>query len=113
MAMRWRRAAALRRAAPARPSLPRPPSPLDPGRAGVRAEDHPCNPVPTSARPCSPSHWPCPRCRGAIRRRPGPATDLDRLVVTATRTAITADAALAAVEVIDRDQIERSSALAA
>ena len=41
---------------------------------------------------------------------PAPATDLDRLLVTATRTAITADAALAAVEVIDREQIERSSA---
>ena len=41
---------------------------------------------------------------------PAPATDLDRLVVTATRTAITADAALAAVEVIERDEIERSSA---
>src|SRR5690606_28139133 len=30
-------------------------------------------------------------------------TDLDNVVVTATRTAITADASLAAVEVIDRD----------
>ena len=38
------------------------------------------------------------------------ATDLDNVVVTATRTAVTADAALAAVEVIDRAQIERSSA---
>ncbi len=38
------------------------------------------------------------------------AKDLDNVVVTATRTAITADAALAAVEVIDRTQIERSSA---
>ncbi len=38
------------------------------------------------------------------------ATDLDNVVVTATRTAITADAALAAVEVIDRAQIERSGA---
>ena len=38
------------------------------------------------------------------------ARDLDNVVVTATRTAITADAALAAVEVIDRSQIERSSA---
>ncbi|MEO6226807.1 MAG: TonB-dependent vitamin B12 receptor [Thermomonas sp.] len=38
------------------------------------------------------------------------ATDLDNVVVTATRTAITADAALAAVEVIDRKQIEYSGA---
>jgi vitamin B12 transporter len=38
-------------------------------------------------------------------------TDLDRLIVTATRTAITADAALAAIEVIDRSEIARSSAL--
>ena len=40
----------------------------------------------------------------------GDATDLDNVVVTATRTAITADAALAAVEVIDRTEIEHSSA---
>ena len=38
------------------------------------------------------------------------ATDLDNVVVTATRTAITADAALAAVEVIDRQQIDHSGA---
>ena len=38
------------------------------------------------------------------------AKDLDNLVVTATRTAITADAALAAVEVIDREQLDASSA---
>ncbi len=38
------------------------------------------------------------------------ATDLDNVVVTATRTAITADAALAAVEVVDRTEIEHSSA---
>ena len=38
------------------------------------------------------------------------AKDLDNVVVTATRTAITADAALAAVEVIDRAQLDASSA---
>jgi len=38
------------------------------------------------------------------------ARDLDNVVVSATRTAITADAALAAVEVIDRSAIERSAA---
>ena len=38
------------------------------------------------------------------------AKDLDNVVVTATRTAITADAALAAVEVIDRKDIEQSTA---
>ena len=38
------------------------------------------------------------------------AKDLDNLVVTATRTATTADAALAAVEVIDRDELDASSA---
>ena len=40
----------------------------------------------------------------------GAATDLDGLVVTGTRTAVTADQSLAAVEVIDRRQIERSQA---
>ena len=40
----------------------------------------------------------------------GTPTDLDNVLVTATRTAITADAALAAVEVIDRGEIEHSSA---
>lgn len=38
------------------------------------------------------------------------ARDIDHVVVTATRTATTAEAALAAVEVIDREQIERGSA---
>ncbi|QIL19776.1 TonB-dependent vitamin B12 receptor [Thermomonas sp. HDW16] len=38
------------------------------------------------------------------------AKNLDNVVVTATRTAITADAALAAVEVIDRKEIEQSTA---
>ena len=38
------------------------------------------------------------------------AKDLDNLVVTATRTATTADATLAAVEVIDRRQLDASSA---
>ncbi len=38
------------------------------------------------------------------------ARDLDNVVVTATRTATTADDALAAVEVIDRKDIERSAA---
>ena len=39
-----------------------------------------------------------------------PAKDLDNVVVTATRTAITADASLAAIEVIDRKDIEQSAA---
>lgn len=38
------------------------------------------------------------------------ATDLDKVIVTATRTATTVDAALAAVEVIDRAAIDASSA---
>ncbi len=38
------------------------------------------------------------------------ATDLDEVVVTATRTALTADDSLAAIEVISRAQIERSAA---
>ncbi|MEQ1512858.1 MAG: TonB-dependent vitamin B12 receptor [Lysobacteraceae bacterium] len=38
------------------------------------------------------------------------ADDLDEIVVTATRTAITTDAALAPVEVIDREAIARSQA---
>lgn len=38
------------------------------------------------------------------------ASKLDAVVVTATRTAVTVDDALAAVEVIDRDDIERSQA---
>ena len=40
----------------------------------------------------------------------GRATELDEIIVTATRTATTTDAALAAVEVIDRAAIERSQA---
>jgi vitamin B12 transporter len=42
--------------------------------------------------------------------QPGDATDLDQVVVTGTRTAITADQSLAAVEVIDHAEIERSQA---
>ena len=38
------------------------------------------------------------------------ATDLDEVVVTATRTAVTVDQSLAAVEIIDREQIQRSQA---
>ena len=38
------------------------------------------------------------------------ATDLDRVTVTGTRTAVTVDQSLSAVEVIDRDEIERSQA---
>jgi vitamin B12 transporter len=38
------------------------------------------------------------------------AVDLDDIVVTATRTAVTVDQSLAAVEVIDHDQIQRSQA---
>lgn len=38
------------------------------------------------------------------------ATDLDRITVTGTRTAVTVDNSLSAVEVIDRDEIERSQA---
>ena len=38
------------------------------------------------------------------------ATDLDEVLVTATRTATTVDATLAPVEVIDRAAIERSQA---
>src|SRR5690606_33338732 len=44
---------------------------------------------------------------------PGPApqaTDLDQVVVTATRTATTVEQALAPVEVLGRDAIERSQA---
>lgn len=38
------------------------------------------------------------------------ATQLDEIVVTATRTAVTVDQSLAAVEVIDREEIQRSQA---
>jgi vitamin B12 transporter len=38
------------------------------------------------------------------------AVDLDNIVVTATRTAVTVDQSLAAVEVIDHEQIQRSQA---
>jgi len=38
------------------------------------------------------------------------ATDLDRVIVTGTRTAVTVDQSLSAVDVIDRDEIERSQA---
>ena len=46
----------------------------------------------------------------AYAQSPGEATDLDDVLVTATRTTITVDDALAAAEVIDRAQIERSQA---
>ena len=46
----------------------------------------------------------------AFAQAPGDATDLDEVVVTATRTATTIDAALAPVEVIERAEIERSQA---
>lgn len=45
----------------------------------------------------------------ALAQASAPA-DLDQVVVTGTRTAVTVDASLAAVEVIDRAQIERSQA---
>ena len=46
----------------------------------------------------------------AVAQSDSAATDLDTVVVTGTRTARTVDASLAAVEVIDRDEIERSQA---
>ncbi len=46
----------------------------------------------------------------ASAQEAGKPTDLDQVVVTGTRTAVTVDASLAAVEVIDRAQIERSQA---
>lgn len=46
----------------------------------------------------------------ALAQTPSDADDLDKVIVTATRTAVTTDAALAAVEVIDRDAIQRSQA---
>lgn len=46
----------------------------------------------------------------ALAQSTGHPTDIDEIVVTATRTAATADAALAPVEVIDRAAIERSQA---
>ncbi|MGN6112774.1 MAG: TonB-dependent vitamin B12 receptor [Luteimonas sp.] len=46
----------------------------------------------------------------SARQNAADATDLGDVVVTGTRTAVTADQSLAAVEVIDRAQIERSQA---
>ena len=46
-------------------------------------------------------------CPASAQQAP---TDLDQVVVTGTRTAVTAQQSLAAVEVIDRDEIERSQA---
>ena len=46
----------------------------------------------------------------ALAQVVGSATELDEIVVTATRTAVSTDATLAAVEVIDRAAIERSQA---
>ena len=46
----------------------------------------------------------------SVQAQSSDADDLDEVVVTATRTAITTDAALAPVEVIDRDTITRSQA---
>jgi vitamin B12 transporter len=48
--------------------------------------------------------------KDASSMRNGADDDLDRVVVTATRTAVTTDATLAPVELIDRVQIERSQA---
>ena len=49
-------------------------------------------------------------CALPLAARADDAKDLDGVVVTATRTPATVDAALAAVEVIDREQIDASSA---
>ena len=46
----------------------------------------------------------------AVQARSNDADDLDEVIVTATRTAITTDDALAPVEVISRDMIARSQA---
>ena len=46
----------------------------------------------------------------ALAQAAGRPADLDQVVVTGTRTAVTVDDSLAAVEVIDRAQIERSQA---
>lgn len=48
-----------------------------------------------------------PAC--VLAQTPNP-TDLDRVTVTGTRTAVTIDQSLSAVEVIDRDEIDRSQA---
>ena len=46
----------------------------------------------------------------ALAQTSSDADDLDEVIVTATRTAVTTDASLAAVEVIDREAIQRSQA---
>jgi vitamin B12 transporter len=46
----------------------------------------------------------------AFARADTDATELDTVVVTGSRTAVTVDESLAAVEVIDRDDIERTQA---
>lgn len=46
----------------------------------------------------------------AVQAQSNNADDLDAVVVTATRTAVTTDATLAPIEVIDRDAIARSQA---
>ena len=51
-----------------------------------------------------------PSFAAAQTTTPETATDLDTVVVTGTRTAVTVDQSLAAVEVIDREEIERSQA---
>lgn len=51
-----------------------------------------------------------PSLAAAQATTPETATDLDTVVVTGTRTAVTVDQSLAAVEVIDREEIERSQA---
>ena len=74
-------------------------------RAGVRAgETH--NAVPSSFA----GRRLCAARSVRPRMAADQAADLDEVVVTATRTAVTVDQSLAAVEVIDREQIERSQA---
>jgi len=51
-----------------------------------------------------------PACALAQANAAGTAGDLDEVTVTGTRTALTVDQSLSAVEVIDRAQIERSQA---
>lgn len=87
------------------------PSPTTiPGRAGVRAGEPPnMKPHRNTALRLSPLAFAL-ALPGLALAHGDNATDLDKVIVTATRTATTVDASLAAVEVIDRAQIDASSA---
>jgi len=83
-------------------------SPNGQSRAGVRAGEHlmQLRILTAALALCLPASV----LAQAPNQKTHDATDLDQISVTATRTAVTVDQSLSAVEVIDRAEIERSQA---